>query len=111
MNEQNLKDVAAKITEAVKVALGDKWDEAKAFAESESKKFAVNIAEIALWKETGTITEEQGRVLLRMHQRSMQMVITALEGVSLVLAERAINAAIDAVADIVNGMVGWDLIR
>lgn len=110
MNEQEVKDIIEKITDAVKVALGDKWGEAQAFAESESKKFAQNIAEIALWKETGKITEEQGKILLRMHQRSMKMVLTALEGISLVLAEKAINAAIDAIKDIVNGLIGWDLL-
>lgn len=110
MNEQDVKDIIGKISEAVKVALGDKWEEAKDFAESESKKFGQNIAEIALWKETGKITEEQGRVLLRMHQRSMKMVLTALEGISLVLAERAINAAIDAIAGIVNSLIGWDIL-
>lgn len=109
MNEQDVKDIIGKISEAVKVALGDKWEEAKDFAESESKKFGQNIAEIALWKETGKITEEQGRVLLRMHQRSMKMVLTALEGISLVLAEKAINAAIDAISGIVNSLIGWDL--
>ncbi len=109
MNEQDVKDIIGKISEAVKVALGDKWEEAKDFAESESKKFGQNIAEIALWKETGKITEEQGRVLLRMHQRSMKMVLTALEGISLVLAEKAINAAIDAIAGIVNSLIGWDI--
>lgn len=109
MNEQEINNIIGKITGAVKVALGDKWDEAQDFAESESKKFAQNIAEIALWQETGKITEEQGKVLLRMHQRSMKMVLTALEGISLVLAEKAINAAIDAISDIVNGLIGWDL--
>ena len=109
MNEQDVKDIIGKISEAVKVALGDKWEEAKDFAESESKKFGQNIAEIALWKETGKITEEQGRVLLRMHQRSMKMVLTALEGISLVLAEKAINAAIDAISGIVNSLIGWDI--
>ena len=109
MNEEQVKDIIGKITDAVKVALGEKWDEVQDFAESESKKFARNIAEIALWKETGRITEEQGKVLLRMHQRSMKMVLTALEGISLVLAERAINAAIDAIGDIINGIIGWDL--
>ena len=109
MNDQDVKNIVEKMNDAIKVALGDKWDEAKDFAQSESKKFAENIAEIALWKETGKITEEQGKVLLRMHQRSIKMVLTALEGISLVLAERAINAAIDAIADIVNGLIGWDL--
>jgi hypothetical protein len=109
MNEQDVENIIGQITGAVKTALGDKWDEAQVFAESESKKFAQNIAEIALWKETGKISEEQGKVLLRMHQRSMKMVLTALEGISLVMAERAINAAADAITDIVNGIIGWEL--
>ena len=109
MNEQEVKDVISKITGAVKASLGDKWEEAQDFAESEAEKFGKNIAEIVLWKETGKISEEQGKVLLRMHQRSMKMVLTALEGISLVMAERAINAAIDAIGDIVNGIIGWDL--
>lgn len=110
MDEVQVRDVIEKITQAVKVALGDKWEEAKTFAESESKTFGKNIAEIALWKKTGKITEEQGRVLIRMHQRSMKMVLTALEGISLVLAERAINAALDAISDMVNGIIGWKLL-
>ena len=109
MNEQDIKNIFEKITAAVKVALGNKWDDAKDFAESEAKKFTQNISEIALWKETGKISEEQGKVLIRMHQRSMKMVLTALEGISLVLAEKAINAAIDAISDTVNGIIGWDL--
>lgn len=109
MNEQDVKDIIDKITQAIKGALGEKWEEAKEFGESEAKKFGQNIAEIVLWKETGKITEEQGRVLLRMHQRSMKMVLTALEGISLVLAEKALNAAIETIGDIVNGLIGWKL--
>lgn len=110
MNDQDVKNIIETITGAIKVALGDKWDEAKDFAESEAKKYAQNIAEIALWKETGKITEEQAIVLMRMHKRSMKMVLTALEGISLVLAEKAINAAIDAIAGLVNGLIGWDIL-
>lgn len=110
MNENQVNEIIKKIAEAIKVALGDKWGEAKLFAENESKKFGQNITEIALWKATGKITEEQGKVLLRMHQRSMKMVLTALEGISLVLAEKAINAAVDAIRDMVNGIIGWELL-
>lgn len=109
MNDQEVKDIIGRISDAVKLALGEKWDEARDFAESESKKFAQNVAEIAYWNETGKITEEQGKVLLRMHQRSMKMVLTSLEGISLVMAEKAVNAAVDAIGDIVNGLIGWDL--
>lgn len=110
MNEQDIKNIIGKITGAVKVALGDKWDEAEDFAESEAKKFAQNIADIADWKKDGKITEETAKVLLRMQQRSMKMVLTALEGISLVLAEKATNTAVDATNDLVNGLIGWDVL-
>ncbi|NVJ61474.1 MAG: hypothetical protein HWE27_13845 [Gammaproteobacteria bacterium] len=110
MNEQDIQNLIAKIGVAVKDSLGDKWAEAKTFADSEAKKFAQNIAEIAFWKETGQITEEQAKVLMRMHQRSMKMVLTTLEGISLVMAERAMNAALDAIRGLVNGLVGFELI-
>jgi len=110
MNENQIKELIDKIIGAVKGAIGDKWKDTKTYAESEAKKFPNNIAEIALWKATGQITEEQAKVLLRMHQRSMKMVLTSLEGISLVMAERAINAAIGAVQGFVNGIIGWDLL-
>lgn len=110
MNDQQTSEITSQIIASVKDVLGDKWNEAKDFAESESKKFAKSIAEIALWKETGKIEEDQAKVLLRMHQRSMKMVLTALEGISLVLAEKAINSVVDAIRGVVNGLIGWDVL-
>lgn len=109
MNEQDVNKLIADIIGAVKLVLGDKWKEAQVFAESEAKKFALNIAEIVLWKETGKITEEQAKVLIRMHERSMKMVLTAMEGISLVLAEKAINTVIDTIAKTVNTLIRWEL--
>ena len=109
MTDQEIRQIADTIVNAMKGALGDKWQEASVFAESEAAKFAASMAEIALWKATGKITEEQGKVLRRMHERSIKMVLTALEGISLVLAERAVNAAIKAVGGVVNKMIGWEL--
>ncbi|MFA8343685.1 MAG: hypothetical protein ACEPO8_12015 [Rhodothermaceae bacterium] len=111
MNDLEINDLIEKVTGAIQNVLGDNWQQAQDFAESEAKKFVQNIAEISMWKKTGKISEEQGIVLLRMHQRSMKMVLTALEGISLVLAERAINAAIKVIGDIVNGIIGWNLFK
>jgi len=106
----DVDSVAQQMITAAKAVLGEKWPEAKKFAESESRKFAQNMAEIALWKTTGEITEEQARVLSRLHQRSMKMVLTALEGISLAMAEKAINSAIDVVRNVVNSAIGWDIL-
>jgi hypothetical protein len=62
------------------------------------------------WKETGQITEEQAAALSRLYQRSMKMVLTALEGITLAMAEKAINAAIDAIRTAVNTAIGWTIL-
>jgi hypothetical protein len=93
--------------EAARGAFQDKWPEARNFAESETMKFVQHMAEIEVWKERGEITEEQALALSRLHQRSMKMVFTALEGISLAMAEKAINAAIDVVRGTINTAIGW----
>ena len=100
-------DIGKKMVEAAKVVLKDKWPEARMFAESEAQKFAQNMAEIALWKEQKKITEEQAQALSRLHQRSMKMVLTAIEGISLAMAEKATNSAIEAIRGVVNAAIGW----
>jgi len=107
MGKINVKEIAKEMVEAAKGVLGEKWPEVKVFAKSESLKFARNMAEIEIWKETGVVTEEQAAALSRLHQRSMKMVLTALEGITLAMAEKAINAAINVIRKTVNTAIGW----
>lgn len=89
----------------------EKWKDVRIFAESESVKFLSNIAEVAAMKASGDISEEQARALLRLHERSMKMVLCAVEGISLVLVERAVNEMIRAIRDMVNKAIGWDIFQ
>jgi hypothetical protein len=106
----DVESIARQMIDAAKAVLGEKWPEAKIFVESESRKFAQNMAEIALWRSTGEITEEQAEVLSRLHQRSMKMVLTSLEGISLAMAEKALNAGIAVVRTVVNRAIGWNIL-
>lgn len=106
----DVESITKEMVEAAKTVIGEKWPDVKKFAESEGKKFAQNMAEIAIWKETGEITEEQAKALSRLHQRSIKMVFTALEGISLAMAEKAVNAAIDAIRAAVNTAIGWAIL-
>lgn len=110
MNASQVTEVAGRMVDAAKGVLGDDWPEAKNFVEAESRKFAQSLGEIALWMQEGDIDEEEAAYLAGMHKRSMKMVMTAAKGISLVMAERAINAAIDEVRSTVNGIVGWVLL-
>jgi ABC-type taurine transport system substrate-binding protein len=110
MAKIDAEDIVKKMLTAAMGVFKEKWPEVQKFAESESKKFAQNMAEIALWKETKEITEEQAKALSRLHQRSMKMVFTALEGISLARAEKAITAALDAIRVTINTAIGWAIL-
>jgi len=106
----DIEGVSEHMITAAKGLLGDKWEEAGVFAEREFRKFAQDMSEIARWKTTGAITEEQAAVLSRLHQRSMMMVLTALEGISLALAEKTINSSITVVRSAINSAIGWNIL-
>jgi hypothetical protein len=110
MAKMNIETIVKMVLAAMKGVFTEKWPEVQRIAESETRKFAQNIAEVALWKEAGEITEEEAIALLRLHQRSMKMVLTSLEGISLALAERALNEAIDVIRVLVNKAIGWDVL-
>ncbi len=102
--------LAGAMVDAAKGVLTEKWPEAQKFAESEAKKFAQSMEDIALWKAAKQITQEQAKALCGLHQRSMKMVFTSLEGISLAMAEKAVNAALDAIRKTVNLAIGWAIL-
>ena len=110
MTTININDIAVQMLGAAQDVFKEKWPEVRNFAESETKKFAQSMAEIEVWKGLNQITEEQAQALSRLHQRSMKMVFTALEGISLAMAEKAINAALDVVRGIINTAIGWAVV-
>jgi hypothetical protein len=110
MSTINVEETVGQMLEAAKEVFDGKWPDVKKFAESESKKFVQNMAEIELWKSTGEITESEAVSLSRLHHRSMKMVFTSLEGIGLAMAEKAINAALDVIKKVVNTAIGWNVI-
>ncbi len=106
----NTEDLAKDMLAAAKAVFSEKWPDVKKFAESESGKFAGSMAEIALWKTKNEISEDEASSLANLHKRSMKMVFTSLEGISLAVAEKAVNAAIDVIRDTVNKAIGWAIL-
>lgn len=110
MSSINVEESVSQMLLAAKAVFDDKWPDVKKFAESESKKFVKSMAEIELWKRTGEITESEAKSLSKLHQRSMKMVFTSLEGIALAMAEKAINAALDVIRQVINTAIGWKVI-
>lgn len=106
----NIETLVGAILGAVKAVLKKHWKEAKHYAEAESRKLATTLENIAALLAEGKIKEEQAKLLVEMQAHSMRAVFLTVEGIGVIVAQKAINAAIDAVHDTVNGAVGIDLL-
>ena len=102
--------LAKAMTEAAKGKLQKQWPEVKEFAKTESRKTAETLAMIERLTLSGEINVKQAKALLQMQKNSALAVLLAVEGLGLLMAESAINAALGAIRDTVNTAVGFVLL-
>jgi hypothetical protein len=95
---------------AAKAEVADMWPDVKIYAEAEARKLAQTLVMIEKLKASGKITKRQAEILLDMQKQTSQVVLLTIEGLSLLAAEAAINAAIKSIRDTVNDAIGWKLI-
>ena len=74
------------------------------------EKIAQTVVSIGEGIAAGTITQEQAPILLDMQKNASRAVLAAVEGMTLVAAEQAVNAAIGAVKTAINTFVGFPLV-
>ncbi len=103
-------DLVKQMLTAAKGEVEDKWPEVKVYAETESKKLAQTIVMIEKLKLSGQITKKQAEILLDMQKQTSRVVLLTIEGLTLLAAEAAVNAAIKSIRDAVNDAIGWKLI-
>ncbi len=90
--------------------LKSKWPGVRSFATTEFQKIAQTVVAIGEGVASGQITEEQAPLLLDMQKNASRAVLAALEGMTLIAAEQAINAALNAVKGPINAFVGFALL-
>ena len=110
VSDINFADLIRDMSAAAKDVLVKQWKEVKPFAEMQLKTFAQNIKMIGELKLKGTITEEKAKLHLAIQKESARTVLLTIEGVGLVAAENAINAAISVVKTTVNKAIGWSIL-
>lgn len=103
----NAGDLVGPILAAVEPILKKSWGEVREYAETEAKKMADTLANITKLRVEGRINDMQAEALLDMQKHAMQAVLMAVEGIGLIAAQKASNAALDAVKDIVNKAIGF----
>ena len=116
MSERNkimaldLQQLLTPMLNAAKAVIGDKWPGIQKYAETEFKKIVQNILDIEKNKLQGNYSEDQARLLLNIQKNATKAVLLALEGMTLIMTEQAINAALGAIRDVVNKAIGFGLI-
>ena len=104
------KDLGPAMLGAAKGVLKKKWPEVKDYAESEYKKLAETLQLIEKLTLAGTITPEEALLQLQIQRNAARTVLLTIEGLGVLAAEQAINAALNAVKPVVNGAIGFALI-
>lgn len=100
------KDMVA----ALKGALMEKWPEIKEYGEAEAKKLAQTLVMIEALRVSGKINEEQATLHLEIQKNATRTVLLTIEGLGILAAEAAINAALNVVKDAVNTALGFALL-
>ena len=95
---------------AVKGVVGNRWPDIQNLAEDELEDLARVFARIEARKLAGTISDVEAKALLKIHRNTVETVLASIEGMSLIMAEMAINAAMDVISDAVNTAAGFELI-
>lgn len=80
------------------------------YAQTEFPKIAQTIVSIGDQVATGAISQQEASLLLDMQANATRAVLAAAEGMSLIAAEEAINAALSAIKGVVNATLHFALI-
>lgn len=95
---------------AAEAVFGSKWPEIRSYAEGEFKKIGLDILRIEQMSLQGTITKEEATLLLDIQKNASRTVLLTLEGIGLIMAQDAINAALGVIKDVVNTALGFVLL-
>lgn len=106
----DVEGLAKAMLGAAKGKLKKQWPVIKEYAAAEARKTAETLALIERLRLTGEISTKEAKLLLDMQRNSAKAVLLTVEGLGLLAAESAINAAVGAVRMTVNRAVGFALI-
>jgi hypothetical protein len=106
----DVNDLTQKMLDAAKGVVSDKWPATRQYFESEAQAFAQRFASIEALRSAGKITDERAKSHVDFQKESWATVLLAVEGLSELTIEQALNAALASVRDVVNKAIGFALL-
>ncbi len=107
-----INELLTDMTNAAKTSLAGKWPAISDVATSSFKSLAQNLVDIEKMSlpPSPSISKAQAKLLINMQKNTIKMVLLSEEGLGLLAAEAAINAALNTVKTAVNSAIGFVLL-
>lgn len=102
--------VAKAMIAAAQGVVNDRWPATREYFESESRMYAQRLASIAKMYADGMISESRAREHVEFQNEAWHTTLEAVAGLSQIMVEEALNAAIGVVRDVVNKAIGFALL-
>jgi hypothetical protein len=109
MSNINVDAVAGEAAQKIIQVLSGAGKNVAGYAQAEAKKLATSAAEIAALRASGQITDEEARLHLDIQKHASRAVLMAIQGISILAAEEAINAALTIIGTALNKATGLSL--
>jgi hypothetical protein len=106
----DLQSLTASMLTAAKGPLEADWKTVQPYAQTQFTNIAQQIVDIEAQLAEGTITQAQASLLLDMQKNASRAVLLTVEGIGLLAAQDAINAALGAISAAVNGALKFPLL-
>jgi phage protein D len=106
-------DTAKLLTDMALAASGvfkERWPSVSAFVEGAFQNLAGAAADIEQKFRAGEISQDEARILLDMQRDAASTVLLAAKGMTQLMTEQAINAALDVVKNTLNAALGIALL-
>ena len=102
----DVNKVVSAMVQASATALVKGGQKATEYASHEYQGFIADLEHVQAMFEKGAISQAEAQSLVDQHKLSMQAVLVAIEGLSLIAVQEAINAAMRALNDALKDALG-----
>lgn len=102
--------IAGDMIAAAKVVVDDRWPATREYFESESRMYAQRLASVTRMYGEGLISASRAREHVAFQNEAWETTLLAVKGLSQLMVEQALNAALDVIRDTVNKAIGFALL-
>jgi len=106
----DVTSITNKMITGVRDSVGERWSVIRAIAEPELRKLAQTLEDVQQLYASGEIDATRAFQLVEMQRNTAMSVLRTVEGLGVLTAREAVDAAAHAAGAVVNRLVGFKLI-